>query len=352
MAFLLPGAADATARSKLLPTMTQSSVRRPSPAEEMTIVPPPPIEPLEILLQDHRHFLVVNKPASVVCHHSEWTGIRKKSNISSNVNSNVTNDNNRNEIREIDIPILQRVRQQTGRRVNLVHRLDRGASGCLLLTYADDKMTDTNSNETDDSAAAAEKYADCDSEECKDSDKPVDLTPCDSTSVEKSDATHENNTLLNANIVHSSTAALMDSTAVTALFSQAMANKTTCTKTYVALVRGEGILHDVDFKEQGWFLVDRPIKNEKGVEKNASTWIRFVASQHNERGTLDRPRASLVLARPTTGRWHQIRKHLNGLSHPILGDTTHGSSRVNREWREKWGLIPERTCLHLCRLQI
>ncbi|MBP6321669.1 MAG: pseudouridine synthase, partial [Giesbergeria sp.] len=35
-------------------------------------------------------------------------------------------------------------------------------------------------------------------------------------------------------------------------------------------------------------------------------------------------RASLVEAVPTTGRRHQIRRHLKHLAHPILGDATHG----------------------------
>ena len=38
--------------------------------------------------------------------------------------------------------------------------------------------------------------------------------------------------------------------------------------------------------------------------------------------------APQVLARPVTGRWHQIRKHLNGLSHPILNDAKHGDSKA------------------------
>ena len=131
-----------------------------------------------------------------------------------------------------------------------------------------------------------------------------------------------------------------------------MADKVNCTKTYVALVRGEGILHGEDLKQKGWFLIERAIKNENGVEKNASTWFRFIAGQDNNAGTIDRPRASLVLARPQTGRWHQIRKHLNGLSHPILGDTTHGSSRTNREWKELRNMPSERTCLHLSQMKI
>lgn len=32
-------------------------------------------------------------------------------------------------------------------------------------------------------------------------------------------------------------------------------------------------------------------------------------------------------------RAQQIRKHLNGVAHPILNDAKHGDSRVNRWWR-------------------
>jgi tRNA pseudouridine65 synthase len=45
-----------------------------------------------------------------------------------------------------------------------------------------------------------------------------------------------------------------------------------------------------------------------------------------------------VLAEPETGRWHQVRRHLRDVSHPILGDSTHGDTRVNRWWRETYGL--------------
>lgn len=198
-------------------------------------------------------YLVVDKPPAVVCHHSEWTGSRS----------------------QLEIPMLQRVREAVGSRINLVHRLDRGCSGCLLATYQKDQGDQT------------------------------------------------------------------------AILSQAMAES--ATKTYVALVRGEGILCGEDLKQKGWFLVDRPIKSERGVLHDARTWFRFVAGQPEANG---QPRASLVLARPLTGRWHQIRRHLNGLSHPILGDSSHGHSKVNKEWRAQRGLLSERTCLHLARLQV
>lgn len=206
------------------------------------------------IIDEGQHHLVVNKPPSVVCHHSDWCGSRSQNMI----------------------PMLQRVREAVGRKVNLVHRLDRGASGCLLLAYTDDANS-------------------------------------------------------------------------TAVLSDAMSR---ATKTYVALVRGEGILWGDDLSKKGWFVVDRPIKNEKGQLNNATTYFRFVAGQGNDSGKNDQARASLVLARPVTGRWHQVRRHLNGLSHPILGDSSHGNSKVNRDWRVNRGLATERTCLHLLKLSL
>lgn len=214
------------------------------------------------ILEQGEHHVVVSKPPAVVCHHSEWTGSRSSKKTVP------------------EVPMLQRTREAVGEKVNLVHRLDRGASGCLLLTKAASDEEDLHA---------------------------------------------------------------------TAVLQQAM---TEANKTYVALVRGEGILKGRDFKKEGWFEVNRPIKDERGNLNEATTYFRFIAGQDNDSGNLDRPRASLVLARPKHGRWHQIRKHLNGLSHPILGDSSHGNSKVNREWREQKGLALERTCLHLLKLEL
>ena len=216
------------------------------------------------ILEEGEHYVVVSKPPSVVCHHSDWTGSRRPSSK-----------------RDPQIPMLQRTREAIGERVNLVHRLDRGASGCLLMTKA----------------------------------------------------------------------ASEEATRATAILQQAMADPMS-RKTYIAIVRGEGILNGVDLQEKGWFTVDRPIKDELGNLNNATTHFRFISGQDNGSGTIDRPRASLVLARPETGRWHQIRRHLNGLSHPILGDSTHGDNQLNRSWRSERGMLSERTCLHLAKLEI
>lgn len=173
------------------------------------------------------------------------------------------------------------------RRVNLVHRLDRGASGCLLLTYADDE----------------------------DGGRPASST------------------------MMGDTAQLID----------AMSSDESI-KTYVALVRGEGMLRGENLVERGWFEVSRPIKDDVGETKDATTLFNFVAGQA-EAGP-DRPRMSLVLAKPKEGRFHQIRKHLAGLSHPILGDNAHGHSKTNREWKETRNLPGERIALHLARLRV
>ena len=57
-------------------------------------------------------------------------------------------------------------------------------------------------------------------------------------------------------------------------------------------------------------------------------------------------RASLVEAIPTTGRRHQIRRHLKHLAHPILGDATHGKGPLNRWWAEPERLGQARLWLH------
>ncbi len=46
---------------------------------------------------------------------------------------------------------------------------------------------------------------------------------------------------------------------------------------------------------------------------------------------------SLVEAYPRTGRWHQIRRHLKHIAHPIIGDYRHGDDRYNRWCEERFG---------------
>jgi tRNA pseudouridine65 synthase len=54
-------------------------------------------------------------------------------------------------------------------------------------------------------------------------------------------------------------------------------------------------------------------------------------------------RYSLVRVQPKTGRYHQIRRHFNRISHPVIGDSEHGDSRHNQFFRDKMGI--EGLCL-------
>jgi len=45
-------------------------------------------------------------------------------------------------------------------------------------------------------------------------------------------------------------------------------------------------------------------------------------------------RYSLVEVKPSTGRKHQIRRHMRHIMHPLVGDTTHGEGRHNRLFRD------------------
>src|SRR3546814_4489134 len=59
-------------------------------------------------------------------------------------------------------------------------------------------------------------------------------------------------------------------------------------------------------------------------------------------------RYALLRARPETGRFRQIRRHLKHLSHHLIGDTSHGDGRHNRIFRMR-GV--HRMLLHAQRLE-
>lgn len=61
-------------------------------------------------------------------------------------------------------------------------------------------------------------------------------------------------------------------------------------------------------------------------------------------------RYSYIEARPKTGRYHQIRRHLRHLSWPIIGDTKHGDGTHNQLWRDIVGI--NRLMLHASQLTI
>ncbi|OFZ29834.1 MAG: hypothetical protein A2622_11525 [Bdellovibrionales bacterium RIFCSPHIGHO2_01_FULL_40_29] len=113
----------------------------------------------------------------------------------------------------------------------------------------------------------------------------------------------------------------------------------TAKKIYHAVVRGW-------FKEpQG--QIDLPLELDSTGELVACLTGYTTLSQqefnHQVNPQFPTSRYSMIEVRPHTGRWHQIRRHMNRVSHPIIGDREHGDSRHNRFFRES--LAVEGLCL-------
>ena len=103
-------------------------------------------------------------------------------------------------------------------------------------------------------------------------------------------------------------------------------------KKYLAIVRGF-------FPEK--IEVDYPLTNDRNKKQDAVT--NFYNNTHTEVeisfGKHPTSRYSLIEAFPKTGRQHQIRKHLNHLRHPIIGDRPHGCNKQNKLFKERWNMM-------------
>lgn len=113
-------------------------------------------------------------------------------------------------------------------------------------------------------------------------------------------------------------------------FQEALSSNET-TKIYHAIVRGY-------FPNQVY--VDHDLINEKGKTQSAITEFKLIKNIEIDLpfGKFKTSRYALIEALPKTGRMHQIRKHLNHLRHPIIGDRPHGCNKQNKLFLEKWNL--------------
>jgi tRNA pseudouridine65 synthase len=95
-------------------------------------------------------------------------------------------------------------------------------------------------------------------------------------------------------------------------------------KTYYALVRGYA-------PDSG--IIDSPVKGrDSNVYKEAATEFKKLNEITLEIPVHPYPnsRYSLLELKPKTGRLHQLRIHLNKISHPIIGDPKYGDRFHNR----------------------
>jgi tRNA pseudouridine65 synthase len=192
---------------------------------------------LPVLYRDDR-MVVVDKPSGLLVHRSPL---------------------DRHETRFA----LQIVRDQLGRRVHPVHRLDKGTSGALVLAL-------------DAEAAKA--------------------------------------------------------------FSHAFATRNVF-KTYLALVRGwPDVAGSIDRPLTA--VQDERIGPQSLEPRTATTHYRRVATYelpvHVDRYPTSR--YALIELSPQGGRRHQLRRHLAGASHPIVGDSTYGKGRHNRLFAAQFGV--------------
>lgn len=127
---------------------------------------------------------------------------------------------------------------------------------------------------------------------------------------------------------------------IAALVSSQFANRTVL-KQYVALVRG----HTAPTDSVSHCLIsmrgrDKPEGHPAREPQEALTEFETVKSWTLpfSSGPYETSRCSLVNVFPKTGRWHQIRRHFNYCSHPVIGDSSHGDTRVNRMFNQKLGI--------------
>jgi tRNA pseudouridine65 synthase len=103
-------------------------------------------------------------------------------------------------------------------------------------------------------------------------------------------------------------------------------------KTYHAIVRG----YTPDTLD-----IDYPLKREDGTIQEAFTSLRTLQRTEVNFQTGKHPtsRYSLVELKPTTGRMHQLRKHMAHVFHPIIGDRPYGCNKQNRFFKEEFGMM-------------
>ncbi len=86
--------------------------------------------------------------------------------------------------------------------------------------------------------------------------------------------------------------------------------------------------------------IDYPLKREDGKIQDAISHIRRISATEIDLPFGNHPtsRYSLIEIEPETGRFHQIRKHLAHIRHPIIADRPHGCNKQNKLFLEKFDM--------------
>lgn len=114
--------------------------------------------------------------------------------------------------------------------------------------------------------------------------------------------------------------------------------KHTISKTYQAICRGwvndSGYIdHALKYKKD---KIAEKLKREQLEPQSAETAYRCLSQTTVDHtiGCYEQQRYSLVELNPKTGRKHQLRRHMNHIHHPIIGDVNYGDRHHNHFFNE------------------
>ncbi|RUO58545.1 tRNA pseudouridine(65) synthase TruC [Pseudidiomarina insulisalsae] len=113
-------------------------------------------------------------------------------------------------------------------------------------------------------------------------------------------------------------------------------------KRYHAVVRGYLGDGDLDYplREELDKIADKFADQDKAAQQAHTSYrcLQRVELPYAVSKKHATTRYSLMELTPSTGRKHQLRRHMAHLRHPIVGDSHHGDGRHNRFFREHFGV--------------
>lgn len=114
-------------------------------------------------------------------------------------------------------------------------------------------------------------------------------------------------------------------------------------KTYLALAKGKLS------RPEG--VIDLPLsEHEQTAKSRTARGVNFQEALTRYRALSSMKEATLLSLRIETGRTHQIRRHLEAIGHPVVGDRRYGDFPFNRLAKTRWGL--RRMFLHAWKLEL
>ena len=101
-------------------------------------------------------------------------------------------------------------------------------------------------------------------------------------------------------------------------------------KQYIALVRGH-ILSSGS--------IEYPLLHNNKLQDAITHYEPVELFEANfPSGKFSRSRFTLAHLQPEHGRFHQLRKHMAHIFHPIIGDRPHGCNKQNKLWKDRFNM--------------